>query len=172
MRRPLVTAAVIAALLATTACSGDEDPSAAAPTPSASTGAADDHTGHVLASPATGAATSPGRPATGNGAQVCAEALKTSSASAQVYVAELGKMLQATGAQDNAAAKEAEQRAATAIANWSTEMRKQSAQATDPQLKGLLAEIATEVGTMKADIASIEQNTLENLQQRLDQLCG
>lgn len=170
MRRPLATVVItIAAVLSTAACSGDGEPSAATSTASPSAGTAD-HSGHILGTP--GATTSGRALATGNAAKVCAEALKTSSSSAQVYVAELGKMLQATGTKDTTAAQEAERRATAAISGWSEALRKQAAEATDQQLKDLLAEIAREVGTMKADMASIEETTLERLQQRLDELCG
>lgn len=171
MRRPLVTAVIaIAAAVTIAGCSAEQDTSASAPATSAPAGGADEHSGHIIGTPEPGS--TPARVATGNAAKVCAEALKASSASAQTYVAELGKMLQATGAKDTAAAKEAERQAAAAITDWAAAMNKQSAEATDPQLKALLAEIATEVGTMKADIASIQESTLETLQQRLDELCG
>lgn len=164
MRRFLATVALSIVAPAIVGCSADKDPTAA---PSVG---ADEQQGQTGSAPRTESA-QPAR-ASGNGAQVCAEALKSSSASAQVYVAELGKMLQATGVQDTAAAREAEQRAVAAVTDWSTALREQSAKATDPRLKALLAEIATEVGTMKPDIASIQESRLEQLQQRLDELCG
>jgi hypothetical protein len=39
-------------------------------------------------------------------------------------------------------------------------------------LKTLLTDLATEVGTLGADVESIDETELDRLQQRLDQLCG
>lgn len=173
MPRPLTTAASVAlamVVLASGGCAAGRDRTSASSAGSAPSTGTDQTRGSVGGSLGT-ESSGPAR-ASGNGAQVCADALKASSAAAQVYVAELGKMLQATGASDSAAAKEAERRAAAAITDWSASLREQSARASDPRLKAVLAEIATEVGAMKPDIASVKESRLEELQQRLDELCG
>lgn len=173
MPRPattVVTVALAMVVLAVGGCAAGRDRTSATRAGSAASTGTDTNPGPVGGTPGT-QSSSPAR-ASGNGAQVCADALKASSASAQVYVAELGKLLQATGARDSAAAKEAEGRAAPALTDWSASLREQSARASDPRLKALLAELATEVGTMRPDIASVQESRLEELQQRLDELCG
>ncbi|MFY1672663.1 hypothetical protein ACN27G_22290 [Plantactinospora sp. WMMB334] len=176
MRRLLVTAAIAAALFAAAGCSGERD-GASGPGPSA---------GPSSGAPATGATTpgaSPGapggspavvdtRPAGGNGREVCEAATKASTSSVQTFVSELGKSLQAAGTGDTAGAEAARRRAEAALQTWGNAMREQSARATDERLKTVLAEIATEVGTMKASIESVDENKLQELQQRLDQLCA
>ncbi len=51
-------------------------------------------------------------------------------------------------------------------------MREQAAKATDPQLKATLAEMGAEVAGLKPDVTSIDGSRLDQLQQRIDQLCG
>jgi hypothetical protein len=84
----------------------------------------------------------------------------------------LGKSLQAAGANDSAGAQAAQRKAEAALQTWSTAMREQSAKSTDARLKAVLAEIATEVGAMKASVDSVDEVKLDQLQQRLDQLCA
>jgi len=175
MRRLLVTVAAIAALFAAAGCSGERDPVTGSTSPgTAPSGGASSPdapapggTGVPSGSPGTDTA-----PAGGNGKEVCAAATKASTTSVQTFVAELGKSLQAAGSNDTAGARAAQQKAEAALRTWSTTMREQSAQATDARLKAVLAEIATEVGTMKASVDSVDETKLEQLQQRLDQLCG
>ncbi|GIG92808.1 hypothetical protein [Plantactinospora endophytica] len=175
MRRLLVTAAIAAALFAAAGCSGERD-GAAAPDPSARPSGGTPSSG--AASPGAtpgGAAGSPAvdtSPAGGNGKEVCEAATKASTSSVQTFVSELGKSLQAAGTGDTAGAQGAQRKAEAALQTWGTAMREQSARATDERLKGVLAEIATEVGTMKATVESVDENKLQQLQQRLDQLCG
>ncbi|MDW5327341.1 hypothetical protein [Plantactinospora sp. KLBMP9567] len=171
MRRLLVTAAIAAALFAAAGCSGERD-GAAAPGPSGSPSAG---------APSSGAATpgaSPGgspavdtSPAGGNGKEVCAAATKAATSSVQTFVSELGKSLQAASTGDTAGAQAAQRKAEAALQTWGTAMREQSARATDERLKTVLAEIATEVGTMKATVESVDENKLQELQQRLEALC-
>ncbi|MGX7675744.1 hypothetical protein [Plantactinospora sp. DSM 117369] len=171
MRRLLVTAAIAAALFAAVGCSGERD-GAAAPGPSG---------GPSAGAPSSGAATpgtSPGgspavdtRPAGGNGREVCAAATEAATSSVQTFVSELGKSLQATSTGDSAGAQAAQRKAETALQTWGNAMREQSARATDERLKTVLAEIATEIGTMKATVESVDENKLQELQQRLDALC-
>ncbi|MFC6021901.1 hypothetical protein ACFP2T_37790 [Plantactinospora solaniradicis] len=176
MRRLLVTAAAIAVLFTAAGCSAERDragspnssgaepsgrvPSSGAPSPG---GTAPGPTG----SPGTDTG-----PAGGNGKEVCEAATKASTTSVQTFVAELGKSLQAAGANDTAGAQAAQRKAEAALRTWGTAMQEQSAKATDARLKAVLAEIATEVGTMKASVDSVDENKLDQLQQRLDQLCG
>jgi hypothetical protein len=120
----------------------------------------------------TGSAGTDTAPAGGNGKEVCAAATKASTSSVQTFVSELGKSLQAAGANDTAGAQAAQRKAEAALQTWGTAMREQSAKATDARLKAVLAEIATEVGTMKASVESVDEVKLDQLQQRLDQLCA
>lgn len=175
MRRLLVTAAAIAALFAVTGCSAERDGAAGPVSPGSSPSGGVPSSGAATPSGATGATGSPDAetgPAGGNGKEVCAAATKASSESVQTFVGELGKSLQAASANNTAGAQTAQRKAEAALRTWGTAMREQSARATDPRLKAVLAEIATEVGTMKASVESVDENKLDQLQQRLDQLCG
>ncbi|MFC8906416.1 hypothetical protein, partial [Micromonospora sp. NPDC057140] len=108
----------------------------------------------------------------GNAPEVCAAAQQASSAAVRTYVAELGKMIGAVGASDSATAEAARKRAEAALTGWRTALREQSVQATDPQLRTLLADLATEVGMLGTDVDAIDEEELDELQQRLDQLCA
>ncbi|GAB3986232.1 hypothetical protein V1634_29015 [Plantactinospora veratri] len=175
MRRLLVTAAIATALFAAAGCSGERD-GVAGPGPSGAPSAG------VPSSSATAApGASPGgpagappvetSPAGGNGKEVCAAATKAATSSVQTFVSELGKSLQAAGSGDTAGAQAAQRKAEAALQTWGAAMREQSARATDERLKAVLAEIATEVGAMKASVESVDENKLQQLQQRLDALC-
>jgi hypothetical protein len=111
-------------------------------------------------------------PAGGNAKEVCAAALKTNTDSGQAFVTELTAMLQATGAGDTAAATAARSRAENGLAAWTAALRGHSATATDAALKAVLAELAGQIGTMKPELASINEIRLDELNQRIEQLCG
>ncbi|MEV0808608.1 hypothetical protein [Micromonospora sp. NPDC050200] len=160
MRR-LLAVTLTAVLLTGSGCSGDRSDEAAPATSGAPAGPT------VLPSAPVSVA-----PAGGNGPQVCAEAEQASSAAVRTYVEELGKMIAAVGANDSSGAETARKRAESALTTWRSALREQSARATDPQLKILLTELATEVGSLGADVESIDETELDRLQQRLDQLCG
>ena len=160
MRRLIAATLVTAVLLTGSGCSGDRSDDAAPSTgPSA--------TSTVLPSAPVSVA-----PAGGNGPQVCTAAEQASSAAVRTYVEELGKMIAAVGANDSTGAETARKRAESALTSWRSALQEQSARATDPQLKTLLTDLATEVGTLGADVESIDETELDRLQQRLDQLCG
>ncbi|MEH0827398.1 hypothetical protein [Micromonospora sp. CPCC 205714] len=161
MRRLLTATLVTAVLLTGSGCSGDRSDEAAPATSGPSAAAT-----VVRSAPVSVA------PAGGNGPQVCAEAEQAASAAVRTYVEELGKMIAAVGANDSTGAETARKRAESALATWRSALREQSARATDPQLKTLLTDLATEVGTLGADVESIDETELDRLQQRLDQLCG
>ncbi|MGN9890445.1 hypothetical protein [Micromonospora sp. L31] len=164
MRRLLAATLVTAVLLTGSGCSGGRSDEAA-PATGPSTGPS--ATSTVLPSAPVSVA-----PAGGNGPQVCAAAEQASSAAVRTYVEELGKMIAAVGANDSTGAETARKRAESALTSWRAALREQSAQATDPQLKTLLTDLATEIGTLGADVESIDETELDRLQQRLDQLCG
>ncbi|MGN9910921.1 hypothetical protein ACTMTJ_25515 [Phytohabitans sp. LJ34] len=111
-------------------------------------------------------------PAAGNAKQVCADALAASGKGVTTFLAELGKMLKAAGEGDGKAEYEARQKAEAALATWSNAMKEQAAKATDGRLRTVLTEIGNEVGTMRADIDSVNSAKLDQLQQRLDTLCA
>ncbi|MBO4210808.1 hypothetical protein GSF22_33160 [Micromonospora echinofusca] len=176
MRRLIAVTAVAVAMLAGAGCSADREGAGGTATPGVTAG--------PTGTPGTGPTTPPGAgpggspaggtaaPAGGNGREVCDAAIRAGSTAVQTYVSELGTMLTATGAGDTKTAEAARQRAEAALKGWRTELTRQSALATDARLKTVLAEIAAEVGTMKADINSIDSDKLDQLQQRLDQLCA
>lgn len=168
MRRLLVTVVAVAALFTAAGCSG-ERPTPAGPDGPGGGPAAGASSSAPPLGPTAGVSASP---AGGNAKEVCAAATKSSSDSVRIFVAELGNMLQATSAKDAAAAETAQRKAEAALNSWSSAMREQSARATDPRLKAVLADIAAEVSTMKASVDSVDEVKLDQLQQRLDQLCG
>jgi hypothetical protein len=175
MRRPLTTAAVVITLLVGTACSSERDgvvpvasgqPAAGTASPSESPASAGGAPPDATPVPAVTAT------AGGNAASICPAVIEANSEGARTYVTELGKMLQAEGDRDTAAAKSAAKRVEAALKSWSETLRTQSAKATDAELKAALAELATEVAGLEPDIASIDESQLERVQQRVDQLCG
>jgi|GEM_PF-3008218 hypothetical protein len=177
MRRLLATVALAAALVTPAACASERD-GVGAPPPSG-TGTPSDTS--ASEAPATGAPESgptqppsvagAPSPAGGNAKEVCEAATTASAEHVRVFVEELGKSLQANAAKDAAAARAAQRRAEEALRAWSSAMREQSARATDERLKAVLADIGAEVATMKASVDSIDEAKLDQLQQRLDQLC-
>lgn len=171
MNRSPVLLAVVAMLLAGAGCSA-ERPDAS---PSASVSAAPDAPSGAPAPPsgsgAPGGATETG-PATGNAKQVCADALAASGKGVTTFLTELGAMLKAAGEGDGKAEYDARKKAEAALATWSKAMKEQAAKATDGRLRTVLNEIGDEVGSMRADIDSVDSAKLDQLQQRLDTLCS
>ncbi|MET8123126.1 hypothetical protein [Micromonospora sp. NPDC005189] len=170
MRRLLAVTALVTVLFGAAGCSTDR-PAGVAP---GSTGVTTGGSGPAAGGTSPG---STGMPATGgtaggNATQICAAAQQTSTTAVRTYVAELGQMIAAVGAGDSSTAEAARGRAEAALAGWRTELREQSARATDPQLKTLLTDLGTEVAALGADVESIDETELDRLQQRLDQLCA
>jgi hypothetical protein len=174
MRRLLVTAALAATLVTASACSSERD--GVDGLPAAGTGAPTGTSSAAAPEPSSGPTGSPGAaetgPAGGNAKEVCEAATKASADSVRTFIEELGKSLQAAAANDAAAAEAAQRRAEEALRTWGNVMREQSVRATDARLKAVLAEIGTEVSRMKASVESVDETKLDQLQQRLDQLCG
>lgn len=167
MRRLLAAAAITATLLLGAGCSSGRSGTPAVGAPSAGTTA--------VSTPNGGAGTSPGaviRPAGGNAKEVCAAATKASSEAAKTFVSELATMLKAAGANDAKGAQAAQKGAQRSLDSWAAQLKQQAGKATDPQLKALLDQLSAEVGKMKADVDSVDDVKLEQLQQRLDQLCA
>jgi hypothetical protein len=175
MRRRLFAAALAFALLAGAGCSGSRGNAEARPSASVGTSVSPAPGGPASGDPVPGGAASGATPsgvATGNAADVCLEARKLSADQVSRFLAELGDALTASGDGDQAKADEARRAAAAAIRTWSAGLRAQAARADDARLAALLRDMAAEVGTMTADIDSIDEAKLDRLQQRLDQLCG
>jgi hypothetical protein len=165
MRRRVLATLLVTVLLA--GCSGTRG-STPRTTPSGGTPGVD--------APTTGTPPAGGEPftgtATGNAEQVCSAARRLGADQAAAFIGELGKALTAGGDGDQAAADRARRAAATAINRWSVGLRAEADRADDPRLGGLLDDMAAEVSTMTADVDSIDDARLDELQQRLDQLCG
>ncbi|MGC4808600.1 hypothetical protein [Micromonospora sp. DT233] len=169
MRRLLALTVAVTVLAAGAACSterSDSEPAAGPPVTSAGSGPTAGGTG-----PNGGGSPAPSGPAGGNGPAVCAAAQQASGAAVRTYVAELGRMIAAVGANDTSTADAARKRAETALAGWRAALREQSSRATDPQLRTLLADLASEVGNLGTDVDAIDEEDLDELQRRLDQLC-
>ncbi|MEU1397190.1 hypothetical protein ABZ403_14165 [Micromonospora zamorensis] len=170
MRRLLAVTALVTMLAGAAGCSTDGSPGVAPGSTGVTTG---------VPGPTVGAtpAGSTGMPASGGtaggpAAQVCVAAQQASTTAVRTYVAELGRMVAAVGAGDSSTAEAARGRAEAALDGWRTELREQSEQATDPQLKTLLTDLGTEVAALSVDVESIDETELDRLQQRLDQLCA
>ncbi|WP_328343772.1 hypothetical protein [Micromonospora sp. NBC_00421] len=163
MRRLPAAIVVTTVLLTGVGCSGDRTDGSAP---------ADRSSATVAPATVVPSAVVSGSPAGGNGPQVCADAEAASTTAVRTYVEELGKMIAAVGANDSTAADTARKRAEVALTTWRTVLRQQSGRATDPQLKTLLTELATEIGRLGTDVDSIDETELDRLQQRLDQLCA
>ncbi|SCG60026.1 hypothetical protein [Micromonospora inositola] len=159
MRRPLAATMVTAVLLTGAACAdNDSNPFSvgfASPAPSATA--------------APGVSGTPTPTPTGD-AGVCLAAKRAGSTAVQTYVQKLAEML-TVGRTDRAAADAARRDAEAALAGWRDALRQQSGRATDPQLKTLLADLATEVGSLGTDVEKIDEAEFDRLQQRLDELC-
>jgi hypothetical protein len=170
---PVLTAPVLAAvLIVAAACStgaGRTASSDGSPTVSASAGSSPTTTPAGPAGSTAGGATGP---AGGNAREVCVAAQKSTSEAVMVFVSELGTMMQASSANDTKGAQAAQRKAEAALATWARAVKEQGAKATDPRLKSVLGEIAAEVGTMKAELDRVDQSKLDQLQERLDQLCA
>ena len=160
MRRPLAVTLVTAVLLSGAGCADRDDSNPFAV---------------GFASPAPSATAAPGvsgppSPTPTADAGVCLAAKRAGSAAVQTYVQELAEML-TVGRTDRAAADAARRDAEAALAGWRDSLREQSGRATDPQLKTLLADLATEVGSLGTDVEKIDEAEFDRLQQRLDELC-
>jgi hypothetical protein len=168
MRRTLAAAAIAIVLPLAAACSA-ERADTAAPVRTA----VPDATAASGAGPSTaGAAPAVTAPAGGNAKEVCAAARKATAESVTTFIGELGKMLEATGAKNTKAVQTAQKNAEAALAAWSTAMKEQAARATDAQLKATLDELGAEVAKIKPDVNTLDGGKLDQLQQRLDQLCA
>ncbi|MFD0821298.1 hypothetical protein ACFQ0D_23995, partial [Micromonospora zhanjiangensis] len=124
--------------------------------------------------PSAGGAATPGGTAVagGNAREVCAAVTEAGSSSAQKFVAALAKMLQASSANDTKTADTARRDAEVVLAGWSAAVREQAARATDARLKAALTDNAAAIAKIKPDVTSVNESTLAQLQQRVDQLCG
>ncbi|MCW3841837.1 hypothetical protein ONA70_17190 [Micromonospora yasonensis] len=89
----------------------------------------------------------------------------------QTYVQKLAEMLRVNAARDRKTGEAARRDAEAALAGWRDALREQSARATDPRLRTLLADLATEVGGLGTDVQAIDETGFDGLQRRLDELC-
>jgi hypothetical protein len=124
-----------------------------------------------FASPAPRSTTAAPAPTATGDAGVCARAKQAGSAAVQVYIQKLAEMLRAEAVRDRRTEESARRDAEAALAGWRDDLREQSGQATDPRLRTLLADLATEVGGLGTDVKSIDETEFDRLQERLDQLC-
>lgn len=170
MRRILTAVAVVATFLVGAACSSERaDVASGAPRTSAPD--AGSASGSVP-TPSTAAVAPVEAPAGGNAAEICAAALETSTESATAYVEALLKSLEAAITDDTDEIAKARRNAQAVLDRWSAELREQAAKATDERLKTLLIEVADEVSRMEADIESVDEAKLYELELRLRQLCA
>ncbi|RKR87757.1 hypothetical protein BDK92_2049 [Micromonospora pisi] len=198
MRRPLpaaviTTALLTAVLLAGSGCAAERprtegqapsattsaDPGASTPGVPGPSGTPGPSNGAGAPSAGPGGPANPANPipsvtgpAGGNAKEVCAAALKTNTDSGTAFVTDLMAMMQATGDGDTAAATAAKTRAERGLANWTSALKEHSSRASDPTLKSVLTELATQIGSMKPELNSINEIRLDELNQRIETLCG
>jgi hypothetical protein len=180
MRRLLVIAVAAMTLFIAAGCSDKSGTSAA--TPGATLGAASSETGASagLGTAEPAASGAPGDAGSGTSgvttaaetAQVCAAAQKASTDAVTTYVAQLAKMLQAQANNDNRGTDAAKKAATAALSTWRTTLTAQAAKATDAQLKGVLTDIATEVGRLTVDVEHIDDAKFDQLSAKLTSICG
>ncbi|MDR7278643.1 hypothetical protein [Catenuloplanes atrovinosus] len=183
MTRPRSAAAALAlasVLLFSAACSsGEEEPATGAPSAavSAPTSASTPAPGATgTAAPATGAPAGSvpipagSGPAGGNAQAVCDTVTKDSSTAVTEYVGQLSKLAQA--GPDTPEGRTAQAAAEKALDDWEASLRAQAGSATDARLKAVLTNMASQVGTMTADLNAIGGGQVEQLQAMLDELCG
>ncbi|MEV1332402.1 hypothetical protein AB0J20_22840 [Micromonospora costi] len=151
-------------------------PAGSGPTGGASSGAgsssgASSGAGSSGAGSSSGASSGGASSGGGDTAAVCAATRQAGASAVETYVAEVGRMVAAVGANDAAAAEAARRRAEAALTGWRGVLREQSGRATDPRLRALLGDLDAEVEAMGADVTGVDETELDRLQQRLDQLC-
>jgi hypothetical protein len=169
MRRLLAAALLAGALLAGAACTSDSPPETSA---TAGPGPAGGVPG-TGASPSTSPAPTAGTATvTENGKRVCAAARKLTTEKVSAFVTQLSKSLQAQVAGDTKAAAQAKAAAEKAIREWAAGLRTQAAEAEDANLKALLSEMSAFAAQMTADVQTVDDAKLADLQQRLEALCG
>ena len=154
MRRVFAVTALTGLLLAGSGCAERTDPFSVG-----------------FASPAPAAMSPTPAPTVTGDAGVCARAKQAGSVAVQTYVQKLAEMLRAGGTGDRSTEKAARRDAEAALAGWRDVLREQAGRATDPGLRTLLADLATEVGGLGTDVRKIDETAFDRLQQRLDQLC-
>jgi hypothetical protein len=166
MRRLAVLILVgVLSVPAAAGCTGDTSPAGTPPSPAPA--------GSSL--PGTGSATpSPGDPTAlaGNGVPVCAAVRKLTTTQVTAFITELGRSLQASAAGDTAGAEKARRAANTAVERLAAGLRAEAARADDPRLKTALSETAAVAATLTADLGKVDDAKLDEVQRRLEQLCG
>jgi hypothetical protein len=154
MRRVFAVTALTGLLLGGAGCADRDDPFAVG-----------------FASPAPRSTSAAPAPTATGDAGVCARAKRSGSAAVQVYIQKLAEMLRAEAVRDGRTEKSARREAEAALAGWRDDLREESGKATDPRLRTLLTDLATEVGGLGTDVQSIDETEFDRLQERLDQLC-
>jgi hypothetical protein len=157
MRRPLALTLVTVVLLAGAGCAERD-------------GGNPFEVGFASPAPSAPAASAVPAPTLSGDAGVCLAAKQAGSRAVQTYVQKLAEML-TNRFTDRKGADAARRDAEAALAGWRDALRQQSGRATDPQLKTLLADLATEVGSLGTDVEKIDESEFDRLQQRLDELC-
>jgi hypothetical protein len=183
MRRAIAVAALMIMLPLAAACSaerrdagadaarGTGTGSSAGATPGASGQAAPSNGAGASPGASPGAAPIPTAKAGGNGPQVCAAARTESEKGTTAYIDQLSVLLQAQGMGDKAAVDAARAKLDSGLDSWAGELRRLSGTAQDAQLKAVLGELAAEVDRMEANLDSVDDGRLGNIQDRLDALC-
>lgn len=177
MRRTLVAAVGLSALLLT-GCSDDAEPKAAPP-PATGASAVAETPAAAAEDGATPGAGNSARPdaAAGDAAlsedtdAICEQAARTSTAFGKTF-AEDYRLLTQAAKQGGQAETEAKQKATRDVQNFSYALLDMSKLAADPAVKKALAAMGSQVTALKGDLDKINDKKLAKLHATLDKACG
>jgi hypothetical protein len=166
MRRNLAVLAMAGALAG---CSfGGTTPTPAvhpAPTPADPSAAAS-----ALAA-ASAAASSADQALAGNTRAICDQATRTSAGFGETFIDDLRLRIDAA-AQGGDARKQAEQKIARDVQNYSVALADMAALTTDATLKTALNQMSAQVTAFKGDLTKIDADKMAELSATLDKACG
>ncbi|MCY1141690.1 hypothetical protein OWR29_27145 [Actinoplanes sp. Pm04-4] len=169
LRRGLAVCVALGAFAATAACSSAES----GPTPAG--GAATGASAPVAVVPPSPVDPSVAAKAdaalTGNTKAICAQAERASTSFGEIFIADLKLQIDAAGKGEQAK-REAAEKVARDVQNYSYALADMAKLTTDPTLKKALTEMSTQVKALKGDITKLNADKMSALSARLDKACG
>jgi hypothetical protein len=176
MRR--FAAAALTGLFLVAGCSTDPDAGGTAVAPAPAPGAS------VTASaPAPGAsADATSRQSTGarggdaalsgDTGAICTQAVRIGADFARTFAGNLKLRIDAASSGDPAAVRQAEQKSARDVQNYSYALNDLSKLAADPAVKRALADMSKQVNALNGDVRELDEKKLAGLRTTLDKACG
>jgi hypothetical protein len=108
---------------------------------------------------------------TGNTKAICAQAERASTSFGEIFIADLKLQIDAAGKGEQAK-REAAEKVARDVQNYSYALADMAELTTDPTLKKALTEMSTQVKALKGDITKLNADKMSALSARLDKACG